>query len=99
MKFVFFFKSDHYKDEKEARVIVVRHQGQMDQKSSDKIKIDTDIIPPRFYVEPFEGSILESVILGPQVKRFAEWTEIFKRSKLLKKVEVQKSKIPPYNLN
>ena len=95
----FLFKADHYKEEKEARIIVVRHQGQMDQKSSDKIKIDTDIIPPRFYVEPFEGTLLERVILGPQVKRFAEWAEIFKRSKQLKEVEVKKSKIPPYNLN
>ena len=95
----FLFKADHYKEEKEARVIVVRPQGRMDQKSSDKIKIDTDIIPPRFYIEPFEGTLLERVILGPQVKRFAEWTEIFKRSKLLKNVEVKKSKIPPYNLN
>lgn len=82
----FLFKLDHYKEEKEARVILIRH---LEDEGADKyIKIDRDEFPPKFYVEPFIGGVLKEIILGPQVKRgISEWGEIVRRSKFLKDVK------------
>ena len=79
----FLFKSDHYKEEKEARVIVVMPSS--DREHKDRVKIDCDKFPPRFYVEPFKGETVKEISLGPQVKGgVSEWKEVIKRSESLK---------------
>lgn len=89
----FLFKSHDYKEEKEARVVIILpYRG---ENIKDYVKIDCDEFPPRFYIEPFKGEILEKIILGPQVRKgVSEWEAIVKRSEFLKDVKWEgKSKI------
>ncbi len=66
-----------------------------DREHKDRVKIDCDEFPPKFYVEPFKGEIVKEIILGPQVKRgISEWKEFVKRSESLKNAKwLGKSKI------
>ena len=89
----FLFKSDHYKEEEEARVIIVMPPS--DREHKDRVKIDCDEFPPKFYVELFKGETVKEISLGPQVKGgISEWKEVVKRSESLKYAKwLGKSKI------
>ncbi len=88
----FLFKADHYKEEKEFRVVRVRYPGEENQQQGpDEIKIDIEQIPPRFYLETDKDFRFNEVILGPSAQRSDEWTEWLKRQR--KGLAVEKSEI------
>ncbi len=63
----FLFKSRHYREEKEVRVVQIRYYDQENttQESTD-IQVDTEQNPPRFYLETHENFRFGEVMLGPQ---------------------------------
>ena len=69
----FLFKKSHYQAEKEVRIIQVHYFRENEESSTDKIKVDTEQIPPRFYLEASESLRFSEVILGPQARGVPEW--------------------------
>ena len=63
----FLFKSRHYREEAEVRVVQIRYYDQENttQESTD-IQVDTEQNPPRFYLETHENFRFSEVILGRQ---------------------------------
>ena len=73
----FLFKKDHYKEEQEVRVIEARRAEDEKTWKSDRVKVDTERIPPRFYLEA--GNLrFSEVILGPKARGIREWTRWLK---------------------
>ena len=88
----FLFKADHYKEEKELRVIRVRYSREENQQQGpDEIKIDTEKIPPRFYLETDTDFRFNEVLLGPNAQRSAEWKKWLKQQR--ENLTIEKSKI------
>ena len=90
----FLFKSDHYKAEKEVRIVEFHayKEGET-QSSSNNIKVDVKQIPPRFYVEAPENFCFSEAILGPKVRGSREWKQWIEYEQKNPKVKVQQSKI------
>ena len=64
----FLFKSHHYRKEDEFRVVQVRYFDETKTtQESTGIQVDTEQIPPRFYLETHKNFRFSEVILGPQV--------------------------------
>ena len=73
----FLFKKDHYKEEQEVRIIEARRAEDDETWKSNGVKVDTERIPPRFYLEA--GNLhFSEVILGPQARGIREWTRWLK---------------------
>ena len=91
----FLFKSDHYKAEKEARIVEFHAYKEDEAQSSDNnIKVDVKQIPPRFYVEAPEDFCFSEVILGPRVRSsrdWKQWIEYERKNSEVSEVKVQKS--------
>ncbi len=69
----FLFKKDHYKEEQEVRIIDARRAEDDETWKSNGVRVDTERIPPRFYLEA--GNLhFSEVILGPQARGIREWT-------------------------
>ena len=70
----FLFKSRHYREEAEVRVVQIRYfdEENMTQEPND-IQVDTQQVPPRFYLETHEDFRCNEVILGPQARGVPEW--------------------------
>ncbi len=83
----FLFKASHYSEEKEVRVVQIRYLG---KSGEDGIQVDTEQIPPRFYLEAHEDVRFGEAILGPQTRRVPEWTRWLEKFN----VTVTKSNIP-----
>ena len=78
----FLFKEDHYKEEKEVRVVRVCYFKEENKKQeSDEIEIDTEQIPPRFYLETDKSLRFHEVILGPNTKNPSEWKKWLKQQR------------------
>lgn len=70
----FLFKSRHYREEGEVRVIQIRYSnGENTKQDDDGIQVDTKQIPPRFYLETHKNFRFSEVILGPQARGEYEW--------------------------
>lgn len=67
----FLFKADHYREEKEVRVVQMLYQGA--GAGQYERKIDEGWIPPRFYLEMPENFKFNEVILGPRASRVPDW--------------------------
>ena len=89
----FLFKANHYREEGEVRVVEVRYYNEEDMiQDEDGVQIDTQQIPPRFYLETHENFRFSEVILGPQARGEAEWKHWLKKRD--EKLMVYKSEIP-----
>ena len=70
----FLFKARHYREEKEVRVVEFRYYDEENTtQDEDGIQVDTEQIPPRFYLETHENFRFCEVILGRQARGFLEW--------------------------
>ena len=70
----FLFKARHYQEEKEVRVVHVRYYDETKTtQKEDGIQVDTEQIPPRFYLETHDDFRFSEVILGPQTRGAPEW--------------------------
>ena len=91
----FLFKSDHYKAEKEVRIVEFHaYKEDKAQSSDNNIKVDVKQIPPRFYVEAPEDFCFSEVILGPRVRSsrdWKQWIEYERKNSEVSEVKVQQS--------
>ena len=86
----FLFKACHYREEDEVRVVQVRYYDEENRtQEPDDILIDTEQIPPRFYLETHENFRFSEVILGPQTRGASEWKRWLKE----RDIKVDQSKI------
>ena len=87
----FLFKARHYREEGEVRVVQVRYydEKKTTQEPAD-IQVDTEQIPPRFYLETHENFRFSEVILGPQARGVPEWKHWLKK----RDIKADQSKIP-----
>ena len=90
----FLFKSDHYKAEKEVRIVEFHaYKENKTQPLDNNIKVDVKQIPPRFYVEAPENFYFSKVILGPRVRNSRDWKQWIEYEKKDPKVKVHQSNI------
>ena len=93
----FLFKARHYREEKEVRVVQVRYYDETKTaQKPDDIQVDTNQIPPRFYLKTHENFRFSEVILGPQARGVSEWKHWLKK----RNIKADRSKIPygkPYS--
>ena len=69
----FLFKSHHYREEGEVRVVQVRYYDKTKMpQDSNNIKVDKAQTPPRFYLETHDNFRFSEVILGPQARGMDE---------------------------
>ena len=91
----FLFKSDHYKTEKEVRIVEFHAYKENETQSLDNnIKVDLKQIPPRFYAEAQEDFCFSEVILGPRVRNsrdWKQWIEYERKNSEVSEVKVQQS--------
>ena len=89
----FLFKARHYREEKEVRVVHVRYSDEKKTKQEeDGIQVDTEQIPPRFYLETHKNFCFSEVILGRQARGVLEWKRWLKEQD--KTLSVKRSEIP-----
>ncbi len=70
----FLFKARHYQEEGEVRVVQVRYYDETKTtQKEDGVQVDTEQIPPRFYLETHDDFRFSEVILGPLARGEAEW--------------------------
>ena len=74
----FLFKASHYKEEQEVRVIQFSHYDEKISQEPDGINVDTEQIPPRFYLDAHDSFRFDKVILGPEARGVREWTQWLK---------------------
>ena len=87
----FLFKSHHYREEGEVRVVQVRYYDKTKMpQDSNNIKVDKAQTPPRFYLETHENFRFSEVILGPQARGVPEWKHWLKK----RDIKADQSKIP-----
>lgn len=88
----FLFKSRHYREEAEVRVVQIRYCDEENTtQEPDDIRVDTEQIPPRFYLETHDDFRLGEVILGPQARSVLEWNRWLKEQN--ETLSVKKSEI------
>ena len=86
----FLFKASHYKEEQEVRVIQFCYYDENMSQEPDGIKIDTEQISPRFYLDAHDSFRFDEVILGPEAHGVREWTQwLKKRGIKAKKSEIK----------
>ena len=89
----FLFKASHYKEEREVRVIQLCYYDENMSQEPDGIKVDTEQIPPRFYLDAHKSFRFDEVILGPEAHGVREWTQwLKKRGIKAKKSEIKYGK-------
>ena len=85
----FLFKASHYKEEQEVRVVQFYYYNENMSQEPNEIKVDTEQIPPRFYLDAHESFRFDKVILGPEAQGVREWTQWLRE----RSIEVKKSEI------
>ncbi|MDE2916622.1 MAG: tetratricopeptide repeat protein [Nitrospira sp. SB0675_bin_23] len=75
----FLFKKSHYQAEKEVRIIQVHYFRENEESTTDGIQVDTEQIPPRFYLETSKDFRFSEVILGPKTRHIEEWLRWLKQ--------------------
>ena len=85
----FLFKASHYKEEQEVRVIQFCYYDEGMSQEPDGIKVDTEQIPPRFYLDALDSFRFDEVILGPKAQGVREWTQWLRK----RGIEAKKSEI------
>ena len=89
----FLFKASHYKEEQEVRVIQFRYYDENMSQELDEIKVDTEQIPPRFYLDAHDSFHFDKVILGLEAHGVREWTQwLRKHGTKAKKSEIKYGK-------
>ena len=89
----FLFKASHYKEEQEVRVIQFCYYDENMSQEPDGIKVDTEQIPPRFYLDAHDSFRFDEVILGPEAQGVREWTQWLKECGIkAKKSEIKYGK-------
>ena len=89
----FLFKASHYKEEHEVRVIQFCYYDENMSQEPDGINIDTEQIPPHFYLDAHNSFRFDEVILGPEAHGVREWTQwLKKRGIKAKKSEIKYGK-------
>ena len=89
----FLFKASHYKEEQEVRVIQFCYYDENVSQEPDGIKVDTEQIPPRFYLDAHDSFRFDEVILGPEAHGVREWKQwLKKRGIKAKKSEIKYGK-------
>ena len=89
----FLFKASHYKEEQEVRVIQFCYYDENMSQEPDGIKVDTEQMPPRFYLDAHDSFRFDEVILGPEAHGVLEWTQWLKeRGIKAKKSEIKYGK-------
>ncbi|MDA8030465.1 MAG: DUF2971 domain-containing protein [Alphaproteobacteria bacterium] len=87
----FLFKANHYREERELRIVQSHYPDESGQPTADgAVEIDIDSVPPRFFVE-VKNLPLEAVVLGPAARGFREWKQWIENKN--SKIEVRKSGI------
>ncbi len=88
----FLFKSRHYREEAEVRVVQIHYCDEENTtQEPDDIRVDTEQIPPRFYLETHDNFRFGEVILGPQARSVLEWNRWLKEQN--ETLSVKKSEI------
>ena len=85
----FLFKASHYKEEQEVRVIQFCYYDEEVSQEPDGIKVDTEQIPPRFYLDALDSFRFDEAILGPKAQGVREWTQWLRK----RGIEAKKSEI------
>lgn len=89
----FLFKASHYKEEQEVRVIQFCYYDENMSQGPDGIKVDTERIPPHFYLHAHDSFRFDEVILGPEAHGLREWTQWLKKRDIkAKKSEIKYGK-------
>lgn len=89
----FLFKASHYKEEQEVRVIQFYYYDENMSQEPDGIKVDTEQIPPHFYLDAYDGFRFDEIILGPEAHSVREWTQWLKKHGIkAKKSEIKYGK-------
>ncbi len=87
----FLFKKGHYREEHEIRVIDLHYYEEDMMKNSDRVKVDKEQIPPRFYLETRQDFRFSEVILGPRAQNIQDWEMWIKTQN--QEIDVQQSAI------
>ena len=69
----FLFKADHYKEEKEVRIVAMSYYA--DKEEQLERKIDMKQTPPRFYLEMPDNVRFNEVIFGPKAGNLSKWQQ------------------------
>ena len=85
----FLFKASHYKEEQEVRVVQFCYYDENVSQEPSEIKVDTEQIPPHFYLDAHDNFRSDEVILGPEAQGVREWTQWLKK----REIRAKKSKI------
>ncbi|MDD9821089.1 MAG: tetratricopeptide repeat protein [Nitrospira sp.] len=85
----FLFKEDHYREEREVRVIQMAYDTDGHPPPGRKVAMKP--LPPRFYLEVPGNFRFNEVILGPKAGNESEWKQWMSEKNGIK---VEKSKIP-----
>ncbi len=90
----FLFKSNHYREEQEVRVVQFhRYKENENHMERNTIKVDVERFPPRFYLEAPEIFRFSEVILGPNTLNVREWKHWIQHEQQNPKVKVLPSTI------
>ena len=89
----FLFKSDHYSEENEMRVVSLEYIPVDNGPSNSRIKEDTCDFPPRLYLEVPERFRFDSVMLGPQASGLEKWQQWARLKQQGRSIPIEKSKI------
>ena len=87
----FLFKASHYKEEQEVRVVQLYYYDENMLQEQDEIKVDTEQIPPRFYLDAHSSFRFDKVVLGPKAHAVREWTQWLKERE--RGIKAKKSEI------
>ena len=90
----FLFKAEHYREEKEMRVVLIQYIPMDSTPLNSDIKEDTDHFPPRLYLDAPEGFHFKKVLLGPRALGLAQWRQWARVKQRGQGIPIEKSKIP-----
>ena len=90
----FLFKAEHYREEKEMRVVLMRYIPMDGTSLNSDIKEDADHFPPRLYLDAPEGFHFKKVLLGPRALGLAQWRQWARVKQRGQGIPIEKSKIP-----
>ena len=93
----FLFKAEHYREEKEMRVVLMRYIPMDETPLNSDIKEDADHFPPRFYLDAPEGFHFDKVLLGPRALGLTQWQQWARVKPRGQDISIEKSKIPYRN--
>ena len=90
----FLFKSDHYSEENEMRIVSLVYTFVDSGPPNSRIKEDTAHCPPRLYLEVPERFRFDKILLGPQASGLDQWKQWAQLKPQGRSITIEKSKIP-----